>query len=196
MMAEISKYDFINRLIFVNPGISIRSMLIRKNNNSKVTSGITSKFFPSRITPKIFVFTPKNILPNRKYLTVLKRIETEIMLKVIRYLNNHKQYIIFMNCPNIFSHYILDELLKNAELSIFDFSDDFVELGYGKQSIELFRRNIAKYARVADIVLTVNDFIKKKYTSLCSNIHVIRNATHFDNFDRKSYKHIDFLENM
>jgi hypothetical protein len=101
-----------------------------------------------------------------------------------------------MNCPNIFSHYILDELLKNAELSIFDFSDDFVELGYGKQSIELFRRNIAKYAKAADIVLTVNDHIKNKYASLYSKIHVIRNATNYYNFDRKSYKSVDFFERL
>ncbi len=196
MMAEISKCDFINRLIFVNPHASIRSILIRKNSNPNVTSCISSKLFPSKITAEIFVYTPINIVPYRRYLTVFKRIETKIMLKIIRHLNNHKPYILFMNCPNIFSHYILDELLKKAELSIFDFSDDFVELNYGKENKELFRRNITKYARAADIVLTVNDHIKNKYASLYSDIHVIRNATNYYNFDRKSYKSIDILERM
>ena len=47
-----------------------------------------------------------------------------------------------MNCPNIPSHYILDELLKNAELSLFDFSDDFVELGYGKIVSHVYVENL------------------------------------------------------
>ena len=93
------------------------------------------------------------------------------MVKSIRKLNDEMPYIIFMNCPNISPDYLLDELLKEAKLSIFDFSDDFVELGYGKQSIELFRRNIAKYAKTADIVLTVNDSYKEE---IC--VFVLRNT--------------------
>ena len=101
-----------------------------------------------------------------------------------------------MNCPNIYLHYILDELLKKAELSIFDFSDDFVELVAGKKSKEFYRRNVTKYAKAANIILAVNDHIKNKYAFLSSNIHVIRNATNYYNFERKSYKSIDFLERM
>ncbi|MCP5002586.1 MAG: glycosyltransferase family 1 protein [Planctomycetes bacterium] len=196
MMAEITKCDFVNRLIFVNPAISERSILACKNRNSNEISGNTSKRDSLNITSKISVYTPINIIPNRKYLMALKKIETKIKLNKIRNLNNQKPYIIFMNCPNIFSNYILDELLKDAALSIFDFSDDFVELGYGNESIEFFRRNIAKYAKAADIVITVNDYIKKKYASLYSDMHVIRNATNYYNFDRKSYKSIDCLVKM
>ncbi len=114
MMAEMSKFDFINRLIFVSPLVPIRSLLIRKNSSLNATAGISSKLFPSKITPL-------NILPYRKYLNVLKRIVAKIMLKIIRRLNNHKPFILFMNCPNISSHYVLDELLKKAELSILTF---------------------------------------------------------------------------
>ncbi len=196
MMAEMSECDFINRLIFVNPGTSIRGLFKRRNGNCNADSSLLSKLIPLIVTKKIFVYTPLNILPNRKYLAVLKRIEVKIILKIIRQLNKDKPYVLFMNCPNIFSHYVLDELLKNAELSLFDFSDDFVELNYGEKNKELFSRNIAKYAKVANIVLAVNDHIKSKYTSLYSDIHVIRNATNYYNFDRKSYKSIDFLERM
>ncbi len=196
MMAEISKCDFINRLIFVNPVISMRRIFACENRNSKEVSGKTSKIDSSNITSKISVYTPINIVPHRKYLTALKEIETKIKLNKIRNLNNQKPYILFMNCPNIFSNYILDELLKDAALSIFDFSDDFVELGYNKVSIEFFRRNIAKYAKAANIVITVNDHIKKKYASLHADIHVIRNSTNYYNFDRKSYKSIDCLVKM
>lgn len=195
MMAEISKCDFIHKVIFVNPLISIKSIL-HKNGNPDLTSNITAKIFPSRVTSKISVYTPVNILPYRKYLMPLKKIETKIMLSIIRQMNSDKPYILFMNCPNIFSHYLLDELLKHARLSIFDFSDDFVELGFGKETIEYFRNNITKYAQAADIVLTVNDHLKNKYSSLYSNIHVIRNATNYYNFDRNDYKSIDVLERL
>lgn len=195
-MAEISKCDFINRLIFVNPLDSMRSLFVRGNSNYSVIPCLPSKLFPSKITSKIFTYTPINILPYRKYLKVLKRIEIKMMLKIIRRLNNNKPYILFMNCPNIFSQYLLDELQKNAELSIFDFSDDFVELNYGKKNKELFIHNINRYAKAADIVLTVNEHLRDKYTSLYSEIHVIRNATNYYNFDRKSYKSVDFLESV
>lgn len=194
MMAEISKCEFINRLIFVNPSTSIRSIFNRRNCNVNADSSLSSKLFPSKITPKIVLYTPINIIPNRKCLTILKRFEIEVMLKIIRRLNNNKPYIMFMNCPNIFSQYLLDELLIDSKLSIFDFSDDFIELNYGKRAYELFRRNIAKYAKTADIVLTVNDHIKNKYASLYSDIQVVRNATNYYNFDRKSYKSVYFLE--
>ena len=195
MMAEISKCDFIHKVIFVNPLTSIKSLL-RKNGNPDLASNITTKVFPLRVTSKISVYTPVNILPYRKYLMPLKKIETKIMLKIIRQMDSDMPYILFMNCPNIFSHYLLDELLKNAKLSFFDFSDDFVELGYRKETLEDFRNNITKYAQAADIVITVNDHIREKYESINSNIHVIRNATNYDNFDRHEYKSIDVLERV
>jgi len=195
MMAEISKCDFIHKVIFVNPLISVKSLL-RKNGNPDLTSNITAKVFPLRVTSKISVYTPVNILPYRKYLMPLKKIETKIMLKIIRQMDSDMPYILFMNCPNIFSHYLLDELLKNAKLSFFDFSDDFVELGYRKETLEDFRNNITKYAQAADIVITVNDHIREKYENINSNIHVIRNATNYYNFDRNDYKSIDVLERM
>jgi len=196
MMAELAKWDLMNRVIFVNPLLSIRTVV--KRNSGSLNSSINNyhKLLPSHITPKLIVYTPINILPYKRYLAPLKKFGIRIMLGIIRLLNSDKPYILFMNCPNIFSHYILDELLKDAKLSVFDFSDDFVELSYGMNTTELFRRNVTKYAQKADIVLAVNDHIKKKYSFLNTNIHVIRNATNYDNFDRKNYKIIDFLERL
>ena len=101
-----------------------------------------------------------------------------------------------MNCPNTYLHDLLAELLKTAELSIFDFSDDFVELGFAKETLELFMRNSVKYARQADIVLSVNDHIKNKYSFLNKDIRVLRNATNYYNFDRKSYNRVGVLEKI
>jgi hypothetical protein len=57
-----------------------------------------------------------------------------------------------MNCPNIRSPFLIDTLLEKAELSLFDFSDDFSELGYDERTRELFHQNATKYAGAANIV--------------------------------------------
>lgn len=196
MMAEMSKYDFINKVIFVNPSLSIRSLVANRPNHSKLFRGHTGTIYPFHITSKLCVYSPVQCIPNRKYLNPLRVIENSITLKIIRHLNNGKPYIVFMNCPNMRSHDILDDLLESATASIFDFSDDFVELGYGKSTIEIFRHNTNKYARAADMVLAVNDHIRLRYAALNANIHVIRNATNYTNFDRHSYRRIESLERI
>jgi len=192
----MAKWNFINRVIFINPILSIKNVVNRGNGNFDSNANNYHRLFPSYITPKLLVYTPINVLPNREFLKPFKKLGIRIILGIIRQLNSDKPYILFMNCPNIYSHYVLDELLKNAKMSIFDFSDDFAELGYNKETIEFFRCNIARYAKAADIVLTVNDHIRDKYSYLNSNIYVLRNATNYDNFDRKDYKRIDVLEKI
>lgn len=196
MMAEMSKWEFINQVIFVNPTVSIRNTLNRNNSYPNGSLEPISKIFPSKITPKISIYTPITFLPCKSILPALGRFESDVSLKVIRHLNKGKPYILFMNCPNISSHYILDELLKNAESSFFDFSDDFAELGYDQYSKELFKCNAEKYAKVADVVLTVNEHIKSKYGHLNARMHVIRNGTNYENFDRTRYETIDSLERL
>ena len=200
MMAEFTKHDFINKVIFVNPILSVMGVLRNKNSMLHSSSRIKSKFIAAKIPSNIYVFTPKNIIPHRKYFTPVKTIETRIIakmsLKIIKRLNSDKPYILFMNCPNAFSHDLMAALLKDASLSVFDFSDDFLELGYSKETIEAFRRNIVMYARAADIVIAVNEHVRLKYRSLNPNTYVIRNATNFSNFDRKDYKPIDYFEKL
>jgi hypothetical protein len=186
MMAELASCDFINRVVFVNPVFSILR--------------IKDKRITEKVSSNIFVFTPKNIFPDRKYFALLKNIEKRIIakisLKIIKRLNSDKPYIFFMNCPNAFSNDLIDTLLEGASLSIFDFSDDFLELGYIKETLEVFRFNIEKYARAADIVITVNEHLRLKYRTLNPNIYVIRNATNYSNFDRKEYLIIDYFEKL
>lgn len=196
MIAEMAKYDFINRVIFVNPLLSIRSFFGHKNIDEKNTIKYCHKIIPSHVSPQLVVYTPINILPYKGYLAPFKSAGIGIILKIIRQLNADKPYILFMNCPNIFSQDLLDQLLENAELSIFDFSDDFSELGFGRETTDKFSQTIAKYTKTADIVLTVNEHIKRKYEHLNSSIHVVRNATNYDNFERKDYKRIDVLESI
>lgn len=194
MMAELSKCDIINRVIFVNPPRSMRKILTRNSQTSHIASDAGSTLFPVRRTAKLWEYTPLHFLPFKGHFTKLALIEIQMMLRIIRQLNAHVPYILFMNCPNIFSQYLLDNLLKHAAFSIFDFSDDFLELVHSKEAKQSYLRNMKKYAQAADIVLTVNDHLKRKYGFLNPNTHVIRNATNYHNFDREHYTSIPSLE--
>lgn len=196
MMAEISKCDFVRQLIFVNPTVSLRNSFVQTNQGKLGLSAMNSHFFPLKVSPKIQVYQPITFLPLKSKFPILKTIEDSIFLMVIRHLNSGMPYILFMNCPNIRSPFLIDTLLEKTELSFFDFSDDFSELGSDESGKEVFRHNSEKYARAADVVLSVNAHIKEKYSSLNSNMQVMRNATNYGNFDRESYQSIEVLEKV
>ena len=197
MMAEISKWECIDKLIFVNPRISIKDKLWR-NRTASIDSENSiwrlMEFFPFKFSSKIYIYSPISFLPFKNTFSIFSKIEDLITLKIIRHLNNEKPYILFMNCPNIFSHDLLDELGGEAEMSVFDFSDDFSELGFGENTKALFWQNSTKYAKKASLVLTVNEHVKQKYTFLNSNTHVIRNATNYDNFEKANFEKVEVLE--
>ena len=193
MMAELAKFDFIRKLIFVNPRISLKDKL-NGQVNPVHGEGVVRTIFPKTINSKIRVYTPMTWLPLKHYMPNLMRIEDRITLNVIRYLNGCEPYILFLNCPNFSSDMVLDELVKRASLTLFDFSDDFPELGYDLSTKEMFRRNSMRAAHKADVVLTVNEHIKEKYAEVNANMHVVRNATNFENFDRSRFEPVEKLE--
>jgi hypothetical protein len=100
MMAELAKLEFINRVTFVNPICSVLSLLRIKNSITNSKARIKNVFITTKISPNIFIYTPKNIIPHRRYLTSLKTIETIIIarigLKIIKRLNSDKPYILFL----------------------------------------------------------------------------------------------------
>ncbi|MEX2493378.1 MAG: glycosyltransferase [Nitrospirales bacterium] len=196
MMAEMSKCDFIRQVIFVNPTISIRDHFVSTQSKKAISFGTSSHVFPRKVFPKVTVYQPVTFLPCKTRLPILKKIEDDIFLRIIRHLNRGLPYILFMNCPNIRSPWVIDTLLEKAEVSFFDFSDDFSELGFEESTKALFRHNSEKYAKAADVVLAVNEHIKEKYAHLNSNIQVIRNATNYSNFDREHFTPIEVLEKI
>ena len=193
MMAEMAKLDFVQNLIFVNPLISLRN-LFKEPSNPVYGEGVVRSIFPQTISSKIKVYTPVTWIPFKRYSSILMTIEDRITLTVIRLLNRQRPYILFLNCPNFSSNLIVDELSKGASLTLFDFSDDFSELGYDVATRETFRENSLKYATKADVVLTVNEHIKRKYSAVNDNIHVVRNATNYENFDRFRFEPVEKLE--
>ena len=196
MMAEMSKCDFVRQMLFVNPTVSLRNHFVREQKNFSGSIETSRHFIPWKVSPKITVYQPVAFLPLKTKFPIVKKIEDHMTLMVIQQLNRDMPYILFMNCPNIASHNLLDRILERATLSIFDFSDDFSELGYDERTKKLFHQNAIKYARASNVVLAVNAHVKNKYSYLNPNIHVIRNATNYENFSRETYESIDVLERI
>ena len=152
MMAEMSKCDFVRQTLFVNPTIFIRDHFVLTRKKKSVSFGASSHVFPWKVFPKVKVYQPTTFLPLKTKFPILKKFEEYIFLMIIRHLNRGMPYILIMNCPNIRSPFLIDTLLEKAELSLFDFSDDFSELGYDERTRELFHQNATKYAGAANIV--------------------------------------------
>ncbi len=143
--------------------------------------------FPENDVTRIARYTPLRILPYKYRFQMLESVENWKILSKLRHINAGKPYILFMNCPNLLYPYPLDELLKNSAFSLFDLSDDFVEVATNMEVKDIFLSNITKYAQAADTVLTVNEHVKAKYSHLSENIHVFKNATNYFNFDRQNF---------
>ena len=152
MMAEMSKCDFVRQILFVNPTVSLRNHFVWVQKKFSVSIETSRHFFPWKVSPKITVYQPVTFLPLKTKFPIVKKIEDHMTLMVIQQLNRGMPYILFMNCPNIRSPFLIDTLLEKAELSLFDFSDDFSELGYDERTRELFHQNATKYAGAANIV--------------------------------------------
>lgn len=189
MMAQISKFSYIQNLIFVNPEQNIRKRFSNKT---------TTNLLPSKISNGLWVYSPYRIFPFKKQLPSLQRVEDKFYYTILKWLIRGKPYILFMNNPIKTNDYMQDRLLADASLSIFDLSDDFVE--YFNDANDHKRKrclgNLNKYAGAADMVLAVNEHVKTKYSYLNAQIQVIRNATNYDNFNRKTYDGVTFLDEL
>ncbi len=194
MMAEMAKFDFIEKVIFVNPAISFWQAFKQPRKNG--VRSFSKHFFPQKIRHNFWTYDLLYALPVSFQVQWVERMESRRHLKRLWRMNGQLPYILFMNCPNILYPQPLDGLLKSATLSIFDFSDDFVELVHSKKGKELYQNNCEKYARAADAVLTVNDYLKTKYGHLNPDIHVIKNATNYANFQKETYAVVPFLEKL
>jgi len=198
MMAEVSKFDYIHRIIFVNPIRSIRDIFKKRSNRGKTVSIFLGEFISSKVQKKIWSYVPLHFLPLKNKFGLLDRIEKSLIRLCIKTLNAGRPYILFINNTKPYFHFIISELMKNAVIIVFDFSDDFVEY-FGPDRLasrKVYLEHIKKYAKAADIVFSANDHIKRKYEHLNQNIHVIRNATNFNNFHREKYRSVDVLERI
>jgi len=195
MVTEMANFEFINKVVFVNPESSVRNYLSNRLDPAFNLSKY-HQFIPRKYQSNIWIYSPFRFLPMKNRLPAMEKAENRLMLQTIKLLNRGQSFILLMNRPVNSLNFILDRLNQKAELSIFDLSDDFVEYyredAYQKRSSCL--TNIKTYAGGADIVVSINEHIRNKYNELNKNIVIVRNATNVKNFQRDRYNSIKDLE--
>ena len=193
MIAEMAKFDFIDKVLFINPDITIRHLL---SLNKNFGMSLFNSFLPKHIKSNIWEYTPVHFYPFKFNLSIPRKLELISHLYRLKTFVRNNPYVLFINNPDLRFQYPLDNLRKSAALTIFDFSDDFIELPASTYKISNWNSNINKYARSADLVLAINDHVKNKYLFLNKNIYVVRNATNYFNFNRNTYNQIKRFDKM
>ena len=192
MMAELAKSSFVNKMTFVNPPMWIGNIWGGRGK-FEIKRDNLDLIYPKRRLEKVWSYTPI-YFPFSTKLGLVKELEKKMMKYLMLNKAKGAPYVFFLNSPYFPKSEVVDDLLAGAELSIFDFSDDFVELVHAEDRKVQFKENIKKYASSVDIVLSVNQHIKDKYSHLNPNFNVVPNATNYENFNNYEFLPLEQLE--
>ncbi|TRO83358.1 glycosyltransferase [Trichloromonas acetexigens] len=189
---HMSSFEIFERSLYVNP---------EKYPNY-------SSFYLKKLQPKeygyvnivnsekIFEYTPVHFVPLSSRSEIFKSIESYFYGRLFRDFNGDLPYVLYLNCPNTHLTSLIEQLIQNSTLTIFDYSDDFLEYKLNKSGLAIYRRNIEKFTEKADIITYVNDHVANKYQFPDKKNLVLRNSTNYDNFNRNAYSTIDEIEKI
>lgn len=174
MVHGLAQQEFVGRVLFINPAIWLEQSI---RNPSGERDGIRKYYWqaitPRKIGPEITVWTPL-YLPRVAHWTA-----RELTRKIAGYTG--EPYILLINCP-----LDLDDttrtLVANAELAVFDWSDDFSQFASGESDKRAVQDSIDRIISSADVVLAVNEALRERAARLCHQSHCIRNATNLAMF--------------
>jgi hypothetical protein len=175
-----SQKKIINKVLFLHSEVWMGDLL--KNPGDEFARPKLNKWqtiFPKKMAPKITAFTPVHIIFEDRF-CVVKKMSSFIDFKVIQQFTKYP-FVLILNDPQA-NQEIVDFLLKQARLTIFDWSDDFVEFSNNQEERKICANTCKKYCESSDIVFTINTKLKKKALAFNDNVHEVRNATNFFTF--------------
>jgi glycosyltransferase involved in cell wall biosynthesis len=180
MVEYLSKEAYIEDVLFLNPAIWFEHVI--RNPFTEFTR-LRRSYWQSvcarKVGKNITVFTPL-FLPKLQKLG-----EKRICGKVARYTQN--PYILLVNVPILYNSSFI-ELLQNAALTLFDWSDDFAQFASGCEEQKRTQESINNIIKKADIVFTVNETLLERAKAINENSYCIRNATNLAMFPIFSLK--------
>lgn len=168
-----------------------------------------SEFFEKKDHLKRFLRGDKEPLKGKIYLeNILHCFPFAERVYGLRWIENwfYKQKIISRVRPHDFSLFVnrisfdledlIVELIKKANFTFFDFSDDFVEFSNDSRERQKILSYLENIVPKVDAVLYVNEHVKARYGHLNKNNLIVRNATNYSNFDRENFSRVDSLEEI
>ena len=181
IVAMLSLEKFVNKVLFLHTDVWLSDLI--KDYKKALTEPHINYYktiMPKRVNNKITAFSPI-ILPGAGKFKIVQKAGNILKESFIRkYARN--PYILILNDPQA-EQGMVDNLIKNSQLTIFDYSDDFVEFSSDPTERDICQNKCTKYCERSDIVFTVNEKLCKKAKVHNSNAFVIKNATNYFLFE-------------
>jgi len=182
MLGELDLFD---QVLFVNSEVWLGNLL--RDFNQQMSQPHINNWkavLPRKVSKKIIAYTPV-YFPFKDRFALIDKLTSCLNNKVVRrYIK--KPFVLILNNPQITTKK-LDFLLHKSILTIFDWSDDFVEFSSNQNERVICSNTCKHYCQQSDIVLTVNEKLRDKALSYNEHAFTIRNATNFFTFQKPSY---------
>ena len=163
--------------LFVNPAIWFADLL----RNPKSIFDCNLRYVITRVVSgNIAVNTPV-YLPYASRIGIVREI-TSYLYKVNLSLKGDEKIVLILNDLQA-DRELVDMIASKAFLTIFDWSDDFVEFSSNDEERQVCTQRCRHYCLISDIVLTINEDLKNRATEINENSYVIKNATNYFTFD-------------
>jgi hypothetical protein len=141
---------------------------------------------PKKVSPKITAFTPM-YLPYKNKIKAVREINNFFnKVAIKKYIESH--YILMINDPQA-DQEIVSDLIEKSILTIFDWSDDFVEFSENELERKICFNTCKKYCEKSDLVITINDKLNKRAREFNDNVFTVRNATNYFTFNSSAENH-------
>ena len=191
MMGYLSRLDSVDRVIFVNPDLWLFQLIegLREKlapANHKLYRFALKSVVPKRVEEKIYTITPFYFIPFLGKSKILRLLQTRIQYQLIKSFLNSKDYILFLNDFNSEPNHmnLVHNFFKNALLTVYDWSDDFVEFFKDEKGRKAVRQTCEKYLKSVDVVFTVNAELGLRAKEHNPHTYTVLNATDYDNMSR------------
>jgi glycosyltransferase involved in cell wall biosynthesis len=191
MMSYLSRLESIDRVIFVNPDLWLFQLIegLREKlspANHKLYRFTLKSVVPKRVEDKIYTITPFYFIPFLGKSIILRNFQTRIQYQIIKSFLNTKDYILFLNDFNSETNHkkLVNKFLKKASLTVYDWSDDFVEFFKDEKGRKAVRQTCEKYLKSVDVVFTVNAELGLRAKEHNPHSYTVLNATDYDNMSR------------
>jgi len=184
LMAEREIFD---RTLFVNSEIWLGGVLTSAAEELRVHKTTRlRRMVPSRVSGKITAYTP-TYLPFSGRSSRIDRMSGYVIDSILSPYTK-KPFVLVINNPQQRTLKLIDSIRDMAVLTIFDWSDDFIE--FSSNLVERKRTEEAcnHCCKISDVVICINEKLLEKVRKIHNSAYVIRNATNVFTFSQGDMK--------
>lgn len=172
----LSNMDQVESALFVNPGVWASDILKTPHT---LLYGDTRYCFSRSVSQKINVKTPI-YLPYSKKNKIINIINLHINSRNLISSKNNNNILILNDLQA--DRDLVDIVSNRAFITIFDWSDDFVEFSGNEEERHICEERCKYYCKISDVILTINENLRARALEINENAYVIKNATNFFTF--------------